>query len=246
MGKVHKFFLAIGSDWLARMSGPLTVPFTVLAFVLPSTVTRILFAILAVIAGLVTCYRVWATEYDRAEAEKAKNAGSNIQGEIRRGYLEHRKAELVYVSGGTKYLWVAVPHQFCYVYFLVDAANYNDPPAELRPDLSSVELTVNGKMFHGKHSPIPVGLGVNDDFRTVKKMTDVFNINQLRRAFPWIGELGFAIEGFDGSLTEGKDTLLASVKVNIVDTLKKTHILENKNLEMLIGKLGIMGEEIKY
>jgi hypothetical protein len=61
------------SDWLARMSGPLTVPFTIAAFLLPSTSARILLAILAVVAALVTCYRVWVKEYDRAEAERAKN-----------------------------------------------------------------------------------------------------------------------------------------------------------------------------
>ena len=73
MAKVGKFLHAVMADWLARMSGPITVPFTIAAFIFPSTGARILFAVLAVIAGMVTCYRVWATEYDRAETEKAKN-----------------------------------------------------------------------------------------------------------------------------------------------------------------------------
>jgi hypothetical protein len=67
-----KFLIAIWSDWLARMSGPLTVPFTIAAFFVPGPAYRALFAALAVMAGLVTCYRVWATEYDRAEEAKAK------------------------------------------------------------------------------------------------------------------------------------------------------------------------------
>jgi hypothetical protein len=246
MGKFGKFLSAIGSDWLARMSGPLTVPFTLAALWFSSTAARISFAVLAVVAALLTCYRIWVKEYDRAEAEEAKNINSRIEGEIRRGYLEHRKAELTYVLGGAKYVWVTVPRQFCYVYFLIDAVNCNDASATLRPDLSSVELTVNGNTFHGKCSPIPTGLGVNDDFRKVKLISDAFNVSPLRRAVPWMGELGFVIESFDGSLTEGKDTLLASVRIKVVDSIKKTHALENKNLEMLIGKLGIMGEEIKY
>lgn len=73
MAKTGMFFHAVMADWLARMSGPLTVPFAILAFVFPSTASRVLFAVLAVIAAMVTSYRVWAKEYDRAEAEKAKN-----------------------------------------------------------------------------------------------------------------------------------------------------------------------------
>jgi hypothetical protein len=63
---IRRFISAIGSDWLARMSGPLTVPFTVAAFFLPSTLAKISFAILAVIAALITCFRIWNT----AETEK--------------------------------------------------------------------------------------------------------------------------------------------------------------------------------
>jgi hypothetical protein len=73
MATVRKFLAAILSDWLARMSGPLTVPFTMAALLLPSTKGRVLFAVSAVIAALITCYRIWAKEYERAEAEKKKN-----------------------------------------------------------------------------------------------------------------------------------------------------------------------------
>ncbi len=73
MAKFSRFLAAIMSDWLARMSGPLTVPFAVAAFLLPSVAARVLFAVLAVIAALITFYRVWGKEYDRAEAEKEKN-----------------------------------------------------------------------------------------------------------------------------------------------------------------------------
>jgi hypothetical protein len=76
MGKFGKFLSAIGSDWLARMSGPLTVPFTVAAFLLPSIRAKALFGGLAATAALLTSYRAWVKEHDRAEAEAAKNEGA--------------------------------------------------------------------------------------------------------------------------------------------------------------------------
>ncbi len=80
--KLQKFITAIASDWLARMSGPLTVPFTIAALFVSSADYRRLFAILAILAVFVTCYRVWASEYDRAEIEIAKNEKPEIRGEI--------------------------------------------------------------------------------------------------------------------------------------------------------------------
>jgi hypothetical protein len=64
--KFWKFLIAISKDWLARMSGPLTVPFTIAAFFVSGTAYKGLFAGLAVAAAVVTCYRIWAQEYDRA------------------------------------------------------------------------------------------------------------------------------------------------------------------------------------
>lgn len=65
---IRRFLSAIGKDWFARMSGPLTVPFTILALFLPSSAAKILFAVLAVVAAIVTSYRVWKSEYDRAQS----------------------------------------------------------------------------------------------------------------------------------------------------------------------------------
>ena len=67
---LRKFLALMFSDWLARMSGPLTVPFTVAAFFVSSTAYRILFGVLGAIAAVATCYRLWAKEYVRAEAEQ--------------------------------------------------------------------------------------------------------------------------------------------------------------------------------
>jgi len=66
--RLQKFFAAIGSDWLARMSGPLTVPFTIAAFFVSSEAYRVSFALLAVVAALVTSYRVWEKPAARLEA----------------------------------------------------------------------------------------------------------------------------------------------------------------------------------
>jgi len=82
MARLKKFLSAIMSDWLARMSGPLTVPFTIAGFLLPSVPGRALFTILAVVAALVTCYRVWAKEYERAEVEIAKHSLPLLKGKV--------------------------------------------------------------------------------------------------------------------------------------------------------------------
>jgi len=59
------------------MSGPLTVPFTIGAFFVPAWY-RVIFACLAICAAIVTCYRVWATEYERAEVEIGRNQKPEI------------------------------------------------------------------------------------------------------------------------------------------------------------------------
>ena len=70
--RIGKFFGAIGKDWLARMSGPLTVPFTIAAFFVSAATYKWLFAGLAVLAAMVTCYRVWAHENENFEHANAK------------------------------------------------------------------------------------------------------------------------------------------------------------------------------
>jgi hypothetical protein len=75
---LRRFFVAIGSDWLALMSGPLTVPLTFAAFFVSATTYKVLFACLAVLAAGITCYRVWEKEYSRAEAEIAQRGRPQI------------------------------------------------------------------------------------------------------------------------------------------------------------------------
>lgn len=82
MAPMRKFFSAIGRDWLARMSGPLTVPFALAALFLPSAAAKILFAVLAIVAALLTCYRIWKSEYDRAESLEGQLSASDKQSAI--------------------------------------------------------------------------------------------------------------------------------------------------------------------
>jgi hypothetical protein len=54
------------------MSGPLTVPFTIVAFFVSAATYKSLFAGLAVVAAMITCYRIWASEYDQLEEAKQR------------------------------------------------------------------------------------------------------------------------------------------------------------------------------
>jgi hypothetical protein len=70
--RIGKFFIAIGHDWLAKMSGPLTVPFTIAAFFVSPATYRGMFAGLAILAAMITSYRVWAHENENFENANAK------------------------------------------------------------------------------------------------------------------------------------------------------------------------------
>jgi len=62
------FLKAFGSDWLTRMSGPVTVPFAIAALFAPGWY-KILFGILAIICGVFAAFRVWRT----ARLRRGKN-----------------------------------------------------------------------------------------------------------------------------------------------------------------------------
>lgn len=80
--KIRRFLIAIWSDWLTKMSGPATVPLTIAAFFVSNVAYKKWFAVLAGSMAIVTSYRVWVHEYERAEAEIAKNQKPDIKGEI--------------------------------------------------------------------------------------------------------------------------------------------------------------------
>jgi hypothetical protein len=65
VSEIKDFTYAVGRDWLARMSGPLSVPAAILALWLSNDTAKIIFGLTAFICLLVTAYRVWKTEHDK-------------------------------------------------------------------------------------------------------------------------------------------------------------------------------------
>jgi hypothetical protein len=60
------FFKSVWSDWLARITGGLSVPFTILSFFDFSPTTKYLFIITAITGLVVTVFRLWVKEYQIA------------------------------------------------------------------------------------------------------------------------------------------------------------------------------------
>ncbi len=58
--RFRAFLRAFGESWLTQMSGPLTVPFAIAALFVPGFY-KLLFAVLAVVCGVFSSYRVWRT-----------------------------------------------------------------------------------------------------------------------------------------------------------------------------------------
>jgi hypothetical protein len=59
---LRDFFRAMWGDWLARMSGPFSVPAAALALWLSNDAAKIAFALTAFVCVWVTAYRVWKPE----------------------------------------------------------------------------------------------------------------------------------------------------------------------------------------
>jgi hypothetical protein len=62
---IKDFALAVSSEWLTLLSGPLSVPVAVAAFFVPSDIVKILFGLIAFIGVWVTAYRLWKREHDK-------------------------------------------------------------------------------------------------------------------------------------------------------------------------------------
>lgn len=77
---IRNFLRAFGDQWFTRMSGPLTVPFAIAALVVPGTILKLLFAILAIISGLFASYGVWAKE--RLAVLKAKEDVVTVKNDV--------------------------------------------------------------------------------------------------------------------------------------------------------------------
>jgi hypothetical protein len=64
-GDIKDFVLAVCSEWLTLLSGPLSVPVAVAAFFVPNDIAKILFGLIAFIGVWVTAYRLWKREHDK-------------------------------------------------------------------------------------------------------------------------------------------------------------------------------------
>jgi hypothetical protein len=62
---IKDFVLAVCSEWLTLLSGPLSVPVAVAAFFVPNNIVKILFGLIAFIGVWVTAYRLWKREHDK-------------------------------------------------------------------------------------------------------------------------------------------------------------------------------------
>jgi len=62
---IKDFTRAMLGDWLARMSGPFSVPAAALAFWVSNETTKILFGVTAFVCLWVTAYRLWKSEHDK-------------------------------------------------------------------------------------------------------------------------------------------------------------------------------------
>ena len=65
MKPLSDFTRAMFGDWLARMSGPLSVPATAFALWVSNDTTKILLGVTAFVCFWVTAYRLWKSEHDK-------------------------------------------------------------------------------------------------------------------------------------------------------------------------------------
>lgn len=199
-------------------------------------------------------YDAWRDTKEKLEAEEQRHIGSDIQGKILFGYLETRTAHLspkheVGIPASAEYVWSDLPDKSCCVCFSIDAVNHNLTPARFRADMTTVDITIGAASFHGKWQHIIAGIAVNDSRRTDKRLQDAFDGwfargRALEQGEPWWGDLSFLVAPFDRAVLGSSDTVVANVKVVIHDTLGKSHQLQALNLELLIGKLGVMGIDV--
>jgi hypothetical protein len=63
--EITDFTRAMLGDWLARMSGPVSVPAAALALWVPNDAAKILLGLTAFVGLWVTAYRLWKSEHDK-------------------------------------------------------------------------------------------------------------------------------------------------------------------------------------
>lgn len=199
-------------------------------------------AVITAIFAVEYSYRYIKKHEKDLEAERAKNVGSRIEGEITHGYLDFRRfaddGQFPFMASG------------CTATFYVEAVNHNDTPAMLRADKSSVEFAVQmgiqKKTFHGVWDHIrPNVLAVDDETVKDNRVLDFFDVwKLLTKGYPASGHMGFLVEGFDQSFAFGKQTVDAEVVITIVDTLSKSHILR-ASLPLRVGTMYSLQDRMK-
>lgn len=83
-----KFVRAVGGDTGARITGPLSIPLTVLAFYAPTTAQKAAWLCFALLSFVFASYRVWLHEHQRAVIAEATLSGNRpilaLEAEYRR------------------------------------------------------------------------------------------------------------------------------------------------------------------
>jgi hypothetical protein len=109
------FLQAFGARWFIAMSGPLTVPFAILALILETRFQKVLFGVLAGGCAFFAAYWVWKRERNALRAahgeldeERAKNAVAAIRTSINCVRLSHGLDIRTAVSNCTFFLNVVV------------------------------------------------------------------------------------------------------------------------------------------
>ena len=150
-----------------------------------------------------------------AEVERQRHTGADIQGTIKRGYLDLR----TFPNSNTRTDWIVLT-QGCSVKFYIEAANHNDWGAWFKPQETKLELRIGKACFHGTWERVSPFLAVHDDDLEHKRLRDLFDrlpaSGPLQHGVPWTGYVGFVVSDFDRALLEGKAEITASIKILIL------------------------------
>jgi hypothetical protein len=185
-------------------------------------------------------YDAWQLERDSLEAERNKNAGSHITGELQLGYIDTRNYHFDVKSWQTLSLG-------CYVTVYVTAVNHNECSALFWAGKTTAELKVGQQCFSGQWVQINLGLSFKDENRLNpnSQVYDFFGSlrprSPMQRSIPLDGFMCFIFENFDRNLLTDKTSIQAGFKIVIHDTLDKTHEIEG-DLDLLIGSVCLQGE----
>jgi hypothetical protein len=88
---IGDFTRAMLGDWLARMSGPFSVPIAIAAPWAPNDVVKILLGVTAFVCVWVTAYRLWKSEHDKVvDRDKRKRQLLDDISALRQTMVQYR------------------------------------------------------------------------------------------------------------------------------------------------------------